>query len=457
MRRVADRGLDERRATARRRDRAALRRRELRRRRADRGPRRDPRPGRRPARDRAGAASRAGGSSSASSSATRTTRRRARCAAAARPPACAGSGATGRRSATSRGWSPELRFRARAPGSCTRHAAPAPCRLLLRRDPEGRPRARVQLRGGRRDDDRRPRGDRPDPRARHPAGVEGRLDLPPPQRPHPGDRGRRGRAQAVPLPPAVARRPRPGQVRRDGAVRALAAADARAHREPTSPAAGWCASGSSPARCACSTSGFFRIGSERYTEENETFGLATLRRSHVTIAGGVASFHYKAKGAKDHHQEIADPVLVPTLRKLKDRDGGGYELLAYREGRSGWADVKAAEINEYLKEVTGGDYSAKDFRTWNATVLAAVDLADQRRRGDRRERPQARGDARRPSASPRTSRTPRPSAARPTSTRASSTATTAARRSAARCGGWSPAPTRASSSTASASSAPCCA
>ena len=121
--------------------------------------------------------------------------------------------------------------------------------------------------------------------------------------------------------------------------------------------------------------GFFRIGSERYTEENETFGLSTLRRRHLTIARGVASFHYKAKGSKAHHQEIADPVLVPTLKKLKDREGGGYELLAYRRGRDGWVNVKAAEINEYLKQVTGGDYSAKDFRTWNATVLAAVDLA----------------------------------------------------------------------------------
>ena len=95
----------------------------------------------------------------------------------------------------------------------------------------------------------------------------------------------------------------------------------------------------------------------------------------MTIAKGVASFHYTAKGAKEHRQEIADPALVPTLKKLRDRDGGGYELLAYRSGRSGWHDVKAAQINDYLKDVTGGDYSAKDFRTWNATVLAAVDLA----------------------------------------------------------------------------------
>ena len=121
--------------------------------------------------------------------------------------------------------------------------------------------------------------------------------------------------------------------------------------------------------------GFFRIGSERYAEENETFGLATLRRKHVAVNNGTATFRYKAKGALDHNQEIADPLVVPTIKALKNRDDDHHELLAYREGRTGWVDVRAAEINEYLKAVTGGDYSAKDFRTWNATVLAAVELA----------------------------------------------------------------------------------
>ncbi len=120
--------------------------------------------------------------------------------------------------------------------------------------------------------------------------------------------------------------------------------------------------------------GFFRIGSERYAAENETYGLATLRRRHVRIERGVAVFDYRAKGSKRHRQEIADPVIVPTVRALRTREGGGYELLAYREGR-GWVDVRAAEINEYLKQVMGGDYTAKDFRTWNATVLTAVELA----------------------------------------------------------------------------------
>jgi DNA topoisomerase IB len=120
--------------------------------------------------------------------------------------------------------------------------------------------------------------------------------------------------------------------------------------------------------------GFFRIGSERYAEENETFGLATLRKRHVKIVRGVAMFDYTAKSAKRHYQEIADPVIVPTIKALRARKGGGYELLAYRNGRS-WVDVKAADINDYLKVMMRGDYSAKDFRTWNATVLAAVELA----------------------------------------------------------------------------------
>jgi DNA topoisomerase IB len=121
--------------------------------------------------------------------------------------------------------------------------------------------------------------------------------------------------------------------------------------------------------------GFFRVGSDRYTEENETFGLSTLRRRHVKIERGAAIFDYSAKGSKRHRQTIADPAIVPTVRALLKRNDPMKELLAWREG-SEWVDVKAAHINEYLKDVMGGEYSAKDFRTWNATVLAAVDLAE---------------------------------------------------------------------------------
>lgn len=120
--------------------------------------------------------------------------------------------------------------------------------------------------------------------------------------------------------------------------------------------------------------GFFRIGSERYAAENETYGLATLKKQQVRFDRGAAVFDYRAKGSKRHVQAVADPAVLPTLKALKARRGGSPELFAYRNGRA-WRDVRSDDINERLKELAGDGFSAKDFRTWNATVLAAVALA----------------------------------------------------------------------------------
>ena len=120
--------------------------------------------------------------------------------------------------------------------------------------------------------------------------------------------------------------------------------------------------------------GFFRIGSEQYAEENETYGLATIRKRHVSFERGLIVFEYEAKGSQQRIQTIDDAEIVPIVRSLRNRKGGGHELLAYREN-GGWRDVRSDQINEYLKEVAGTDFTAKDFRTWNATVLAAVALA----------------------------------------------------------------------------------
>ncbi|MBV9213388.1 MAG: DNA topoisomerase IB [Actinobacteria bacterium] len=120
--------------------------------------------------------------------------------------------------------------------------------------------------------------------------------------------------------------------------------------------------------------GFFRVGGEDYAVENETYGLATMLKSHVTVGGAELTFDYPAKSGQRRVQSVVDPEVAEIVRALKRRRGGSPELLAYREGRR-WVDVKSAEINEYVKRVTGGDFSAKDFRTWNATVLAAVALA----------------------------------------------------------------------------------
>ena len=125
--------------------------------------------------------------------------------------------------------------------------------------------------------------------------------------------------------------------------------------------------------------GFFRIGSERYAEENETYGLASLRKRHLRFERREAVFDFRAKGGRRHVQSIADPSVLPTLRSLKRRSGGGNALLAHRDGRR-WVDVSSEEINAYLDEAAGEGFTAKDFRTWNATVLAAVALA--RREGE---------------------------------------------------------------------------
>lgn len=121
--------------------------------------------------------------------------------------------------------------------------------------------------------------------------------------------------------------------------------------------------------------GFFRVGSDQYTAENETYGLSTLRKKHIHFQNGAAIFTYKGKGAKQAEQTIQDEQAVKALRALADRKGGGYELLAFKK-ESKWHDIKADDINEYLKATSGGNHSAKDFRTWNATVIAAVCVAE---------------------------------------------------------------------------------
>jgi DNA topoisomerase IB len=121
--------------------------------------------------------------------------------------------------------------------------------------------------------------------------------------------------------------------------------------------------------------GFFRAGGEEYAADNGTFGLATLRRDHVACRRGELVFTYPAKGSIKREQVIAaDEELYAVIKGLKRRRWGGGELLAYRAG-SGGHDVTAADLNDYLREISGAEFTVKDFRTWNATVLAAVGLA----------------------------------------------------------------------------------
>jgi DNA topoisomerase IB len=120
--------------------------------------------------------------------------------------------------------------------------------------------------------------------------------------------------------------------------------------------------------------GLFRIGGEEYAEQGGGLGLATIRPEHVSLRDGCAVFDYPAKSGVRRVNEVSDAQAIDVLAALKRRRGGPEELLAYREGRR-WRPVRSDDINDYIKDGLGPEFSAKDFRTWNGTVLAAVALA----------------------------------------------------------------------------------
>ncbi|MGH2754750.1 MAG: DNA topoisomerase IB [Actinomycetota bacterium] len=120
--------------------------------------------------------------------------------------------------------------------------------------------------------------------------------------------------------------------------------------------------------------GFFRIGGEDYAETNQSFGLATMLKDHLSLGDDEVIFDYQAKSGKQRIHSVVDPQVFAAVEELKRRRSGGPELLAYKVGRR-WTDVRSTDINDYLKDVAGDEYSAKDFRTWHGTVHAALALA----------------------------------------------------------------------------------
>ncbi len=120
--------------------------------------------------------------------------------------------------------------------------------------------------------------------------------------------------------------------------------------------------------------GLFRVGSEEYADEEGGVGLATVLRESVTVRDAEIVFDYLGKGGVRRVQAVRDAAVIEVVHALKRRRAGGDQLLAYRKGRR-WHDVRSEQINDYLKGLIGPESTAKDFRTWNATVLAAVSLA----------------------------------------------------------------------------------
>jgi len=120
--------------------------------------------------------------------------------------------------------------------------------------------------------------------------------------------------------------------------------------------------------------GMFRIGSDRYAEENGSYGLTTLEKQHVHVHGKAVSFAYAAKSGQEVEVTVRDERVCEVLRALRQRRGGNDRLLAFKvDGR--WREIDADHVNSYIKGLLGEEYSAKDFRTWRGTAIAALALA----------------------------------------------------------------------------------
>jgi DNA topoisomerase IB len=124
--------------------------------------------------------------------------------------------------------------------------------------------------------------------------------------------------------------------------------------------------------------GFFRVGGEEYAEANESFGLATLRREHVRREGEELVFDFPAKSGQRRVQSIRDPGAIAAIEAMRRRRGGPEDLLVWKDGRR-WRDVRSDDVNAYIQDAIGEEFSAKDFRTWSGTVLAAAALAGKER------------------------------------------------------------------------------
>jgi DNA topoisomerase I len=119
---------------------------------------------------------------------------------------------------------------------------------------------------------------------------------------------------------------------------------------------------------------YFRVGDERYARKNRTYGIATLRRKHLRVEGNTMVFEYTGKWGKHQRKCVTDARLREVVEECATLPG--YEIFKYRRPDGNLRDVKARDLNAYVKEVMGEEFSPKDFRTWAGTLIAAVTLAE---------------------------------------------------------------------------------
>jgi len=119
---------------------------------------------------------------------------------------------------------------------------------------------------------------------------------------------------------------------------------------------------------------FIRIGNEEYARENKSFGLTTLKNRHVKVKGAQVVFRFRGKSGRQHEVDVTDRRVAKVITKCQDLPG--QDLFQYVENGEA-RDVTSQDVNEYLREIAGEEFTAKDFRTWGGTVLAAIALNKQ--------------------------------------------------------------------------------
>jgi DNA topoisomerase-1 len=122
--------------------------------------------------------------------------------------------------------------------------------------------------------------------------------------------------------------------------------------------------------------GWFRVGDERYAKRFRTFGITTLRKGHVSVRGSRISFRFHGKRRALIHTALVDPELAEAVRVLLETRGG-RRLFRYRNGDGKLCSVSGRRLNDYIQEYLGEEFTAKDFRTWGGTLLAAIALAER--------------------------------------------------------------------------------
>jgi DNA topoisomerase-1 len=126
------------------------------------------------------------------------------------------------------------------------------------------------------------------------------------------------------------------------------------------------------------------VGNERYMRDNGSFGLTTMRNRHVEFSEGLIRFRFRGKSGKDHVVGLADPDVARVIRKCTETPGS--ELFTYRTEEGSYATIDSEDLNEYIQELSGYDFTAKDFRTWAGTVRTVTVLNEMGSSENARER-----------------------------------------------------------------------